>query len=179
MADSRSNHEAVKALSQDICDAFDHVTRDGGMSWSQCEAEDIGTTDAVERARGLDKDTHWRQLISDPNWHPFGGGGFNFIDEIGFRYYLPPTMIRFIHGEITEYFEGHLLRHIEGFVTEGDPTWTPAQLEAIARFILFMAANDPDKDGRRTWETALKTRWVKYLPTFNLPYKWSELKAGH
>jgi hypothetical protein len=170
---SQSNCQAVSALTVDICNAFDGVKRDGGISWRECEAIDEGSSEEeCEQARNLDKDMHWAELVDDPKWQPFpGAGGFPFIDEIGFRYYLAPTMIRFVRGEITEYYPGHLLGSIDRFVAAGDPAWTPAQLEAIARFILFMAANDPEGDGRRTWETALKTRWIQYLPVFHSPYK--------
>ena len=171
-ASSQMSHEALKAIIEEICIAFADVKRDGGISWSETEVIDgYGSEEERQQARGSDKDTHWNQLIDDPKWQPFGFGGFNFIDEIGFRYYLPPTMIRFLRGDITEYFGGHLLSKIDGFVREGDPMWTTEQLESIARFILFMAASDPDAEGRRAWESGLKTRWIAKLPVFHSPYK--------
>jgi hypothetical protein len=175
MADvsTQTNFEAIKALAEDIRNAFEGVKRDGGRSWSECDVMDgYGSEEEREQAWRLDKDMNWTELVDDPKWQPFPGvGGFSFIDQIGFQYYLPATMIRFIYGDITEYYPGHLLKYIERFVTREDPAWTSAQQQAIARFILFMAANDPADESRWVWETALKTRWNEYLPVFHSPYK--------
>lgn len=94
--------------------AFADVTRgDRGIWWSECVAIDKYETENVcEAARLSDTDSPWSELVDKLDWQPFPGiGGLRFINAEGFRYYLPPTMIRFLRGDNSEWFPGHLLLH--------------------------------------------------------------------
>ncbi|MFZ4574173.1 MAG: DUF6714 family protein [Phycisphaerales bacterium] len=154
-----------------IASAFANVSRgEQAMSWRECYAYDIdGPEYHREAVRVWDTDTHWSQLVDRPSWVPFPGvGGFSFINAEGFRYYLPPTMIRFLRGEdVHEAWA--LLAPIDQFTTnENLPLWTEPQLQTIARFIDFMARHDPDAlrdpDDPNQWANAITQRWHSYLP---------------
>lgn len=77
--------------------AFDGVTREGGMSWSDSWASDGGP--ASDCPLYPDADRHWSEVVEDPRWTLDGGwGGFNFLDAIGLRYYLPAALTRCINS---------------------------------------------------------------------------------
>lgn len=163
-------HAERDALMAEIRTAFKDVTRNGGISWNECDARDgYGTDEECAHARLSDTDTHWSQLVDDPAWDPFPGtGGFAFIDGIGFRYYLPPTMIRFLRGEITEWFPGHLLQSINGLVLNSSRFWTDEQVRCVARFIDLMSRLEyPDWNHPHTdvnpWKEALVQYWNQRL----------------
>ena len=76
-----------------IKDAFKDVTREGGVSWHECEVIDNYGSDAERAlARTRDTDRHWTELLSTEAFYPSGIGGFCFLDPIGFRYYLPAAL---------------------------------------------------------------------------------------
>jgi hypothetical protein len=162
--------ESEKVIAE-IHAAFETVTRGPHtVSWSECVVlDDYGSKKDQLAARRSDSDTHWNQLVDDEKWKPFPGvGGFSFIELDGFKYYLPPTMIRFLRGDRAEWYAGHLLRSIEEF-TEQESQWTYEQLVAIAHFIDFMSRDDPghdyaeDDSDRDTWKKAMKRRWHKFI----------------
>ncbi len=82
-----------------ITDAFQGVTRDGGVSWSEADAIDsYGSPAERAAARASDTDQSWQEVANNPNWDPDQSyGGFSFLDPLGFRYYLPAAMVRAIH----------------------------------------------------------------------------------
>ena len=95
-------------------------------------------------------------------------GGFSFIEVKGLQYYLPPTMIRFLHGDNTEWFPGHLFGVIERWTHAWTlPYWTEAQIQCVARFISFMSRHDPDllrnPNEENLWLEALHRRWNAHL----------------
>lgn len=94
-------------LIAEVHEAFRDVSREGGVSWSEAEViDDYGGPAKCAAARKSDRDTHWSQLLDDPNWNPAPGvGGFSFLDPIGFRYYLPVVMIRSLRSGFDEGFE--------------------------------------------------------------------------
>lgn len=165
------NDESQEALDRaamiaDIESVFAGVTRGRlGFSWSECEALDrYETAEECERARLADKDTNWRELVEDETWEPFSGmGGFCFINHEGFRYYLPPTMVRFACGNTYQLFDGQLLGTINRFTDEALGFWTQEQLRCIARFIEFMSRHDVDDDAKAEWERAIEERWKAHL----------------
>lgn len=166
MTSDRTQHDDERApIIADIHRVFGSVTKGRGYSWSECGAlDDYEDVDGCARARALDTDTHWRELVDDATWEPFpGSGGFSFINHEGFRYYLPPTMIRFVSGNISEWFPGHLLREIDRFSDEALGFWSQEQLACIARFIQYMSMHDEDDESRGAWASALKARWSRHL----------------
>ena len=160
------------ALIADIHAAFAGVTRGRhGISWNECAALDMfESEESCEAARQSDSDQQWSELIADPDWDPFPGiGGFNFINSEGFRYYMPPTMIRFLRGDSSEWFHGHLLGVIERLVDpESRHLWSRPQLGCIARFIDFMSRHDNevhhDSDEPNLWADAFRRYWHAELP---------------
>ncbi len=94
------------ALRAEIYAAFAGVTREGGVSWTESREIDNYVMDQAAwmanraAARAKDIDTNWEQVVEDPEWNGATGiGGWNFVDEIGFRYYLPVAMARFLRGD--------------------------------------------------------------------------------
>lgn len=84
-----------EALLAEIYEVFSGVSRQGGVSWSECEVIHLyGSPEdrAIARAKAPDK--HWQELLDDPDWDPESGiGGWPFLDAIGFRYYLAAAMV--------------------------------------------------------------------------------------
>jgi hypothetical protein len=167
----RGRVESEKIIAE-IHEAFGSVTRGAhAISWRECVALDnyLQETNLLE-VRQSDADTHWSELVDDQDWDPFPGiGGFSFINLDGFKYYLPPTMIRFLRGDNSEWFPGHLLKSIEEF-TEQESQWTHKQIVAIAHFIDYMSRYDlyDEKDEEEgsdwdTWKKAMKRRWHKFI----------------
>jgi hypothetical protein len=160
---SDQDREERDAIVANIHAAFADVTRgEHGISWNESVALDnYEPEDICEAARRSDTDGHWSELIADSSWQPFPGiGGFSFINGEGFRYYLPPTMIRFLGGETTEWYPGHLLGVIERFMEPHLLPLSDRQLRCIARFISFMARHDDDPN---SWMAAMDRRWHAYL----------------
>ncbi len=101
-------HRERALLIAEIHGAFKDVTREGGVSWTEAYAIDDYTYSVDDnnvldeeraKARALDKDISWQELVDDPKWPPGPDfGGFSFLDAIGYRYYLPATMIRDLRG---------------------------------------------------------------------------------
>lgn len=132
---------------QAIRKAFHGVKRGGGISWSMCEAIDDWASSEEIHAAGLrDKESCWEDLIDDREWHAFpGGGGFCFIDDIGFRYYAPVVMIRMLNGKVEEGFPGHFVEYLNRFAMshmQSHLAWTLPQMIATAKFVRFLARNE-------------------------------------
>ena len=163
--DAAAERDAIVAA---IYMAFGSVRRGpDGTSWSETVALDFYRhEDECLAARKADKDGAWGELVDDPGWQPFPGvGGFSFIDAAGFHYYLPPTMVRTLQGDNPEWYDGHLLGVIDRFF-DAVP-WRDGELEAIARFVAFMAKHDSDlcsEEGDNVWQVAIEKRWHQHLP---------------
>jgi len=82
-----------KALINEIHAAFDGVTREGGVSWSETKLlDDWGESKgrAGAEARAKDTDQSWAELTVSEQWSAgVGVGGWSFLDPIAMRYYLP------------------------------------------------------------------------------------------
>lgn len=87
-----------KALIAEVYDAFEGVSREGGVSWRQSRLHDAGVRPYTQReyreAGEQDKDKCWQDLVEDATWDPDIGGSFSFLDAIGFRYYIPVVLVR-------------------------------------------------------------------------------------
>jgi hypothetical protein len=86
------------ALIAEIHEAFEGVTREGGVSWNETFVLDgYGSEEECSKARKTDRDHRWADLAYDETWIAGPGvGGWSFLDAIGFRYYLPAGMIRML-----------------------------------------------------------------------------------
>ncbi len=123
----------------------------------------------------MDKDTSWTQLVDDPNWRAdMGMGGFNFMDAIGRRYYLPAKMVRELNGGSTLLEHNLDLSDIDGTLD----TWKLEKLSlldrrqrlCVKRFLEWIIA-DAERRGVDTgnkacaitaqgWRRALDSYWV-------------------
>jgi hypothetical protein len=162
------------AVERDIRWAFRFVTRDDGVSWSESYViDDRGGDKERAAARASDKDQHWSELIEDKNWEPERGlGGFCFLDQIGFRYYLPAAMVRNLQGDFgarSVDLEFHLrLPAEEDRRLRYEVRWqifNDEQRAAIARYLLVEAMRETREGGPLdgiAWET-LHSHWIKWL----------------
>jgi len=161
--DLENEQRAVEAL---IRRAFASVSREGGTSWSEAEVVDGDASGRTpEQARAEDTETSWESLVNDPNWHhEVGIGGFNFLDRIGFRYYIAPAMIRCIQergGELTSY----ALTPSGDFTREMWSLLSVKQSNTIARFVRLMIAMhiaDGDRIYGESWSDAYKLHWRQW-----------------
>ncbi len=157
------------ALLAYIHDAFKGVTREGGVSWSQAGVIDGHGTEAEEiAARESDVDTRWQDVLDDASFNPDASwGGFSFLDPIGFRYYLPPAMIRCIEESRDCKLCSHLKLAPRG---DGSHGWTLKKWSLLSRkqslcvkaFIQYMIdlAEVSDLSYEREWWTeALDSHW--------------------
>jgi hypothetical protein len=95
----------------EIREAFKNVMRGNGVSWLETGVlDDYGTPHERKAARAKDPDRPWAELVDDPSWDPDQGwGGFSFLDAEGFRYYLPPAMLRTIRDVEPQWSLAHHL----------------------------------------------------------------------
>lgn len=155
----------LAAVEAEIRSAFHGVTREGGVSWTEAAAID-GTPELPDEqaARAMDTERGWEELVDDPAWiHEPGIGGLNFLDPIGFRYYLAPAMIRCCRegwGEFTAY----AMRLLGEYAEEQASLVTPEQAAAVIRFLRCMRALDQARASvcvDEAWSNAL-TSWERW-----------------
>jgi hypothetical protein len=135
--------EAIKA-------AFQGVSREGGVSWSETDViDDYGTEEMRAIARASDTDTEWEELILSGTFlDDAAPGSFSFLDAIGFRYYLPAAMCQalmpeydsegrfFYYGSVTFHLaSADRSIHREGFLLLNDD-----QRRVVANFIAYHEA---------------------------------------
>jgi hypothetical protein len=158
--------EEQKAVEASIREAFRGTRRAGGISWS--ESREVDNYEGPEKraaASALDKETSWEDLVDDPGWDDEAGvGGFNFLDAIGYAYYLAPAMIRCVrNGEagalgyavtVDNEFKRELVRLVDG-----------RRALAVAQFLKFMIAvaeEMPDYRFDERWRYAYEIYWQKF-----------------
>lgn len=145
--------------------AFHGVTREGGVSWTQAAAID-GTPELPDEnlARAMDTERAWEELVDDPAWiHEPAIGGLNFLDPIGFRYYLAPAMIRCCREREGE-FTAYAMRILGEYKEEQASLVTPEQAGVVIRFLRLMCEVDrarPDAVPGGAWDDALDS-WVRW-----------------
>lgn len=157
-----------EALLRQIHEAFKGVTREGGVSWSETGViDDYGSVEERAAARAYDEDTSWTELVDDERWHPNQGcGGYPFLDAIGFRYYLPPAMVRVARSRDPN--EAMNLRYELTLVrAEGDlRSWaleqwsllSAEQRSVIKRFVQYMERSSDDWWAKH-WRDAYESYW--------------------
>ena len=157
----------------EIHEAFQDVSREGGVSWSESEViDDYGDDAERDEARSRDLDTHWTQLVDDPNWHCEPGvGGFTFLDPIGFRYYLAPGLVRIVRdinatdGIDLEFRLGIGTDEPSEYLKSQHSLLDTRQRKCIARCLLFFereAATTSCDNGVQVLEF-LDAGWSQYL----------------
>src|SRR5690349_9872994 len=132
-----------RSVEAEIHAAFAGVSREGGVSWTESRVIDGEPGPRTpDEARAQDKEGSWQELIEDPGWNlECGVGGFNFLDAIGYRYYLAPAMVRAMRGDETGnisfalYFHPPAHADANSFRAERVSLITSAQGRAVARFL--------------------------------------------
>lgn len=140
----KPEQDAVEAL---IRRAFRGVSREGGVSWSETFAIDsMRDEQECARARELDTDACWEDLIVDPDWdYDATSGGFNFLDAIGWRYYIAPALIRCTREGGGEFISYHL-KYGGEYKHEQVRLLTRTQKHAVARAIRLMIPLSQSRD---------------------------------
>ncbi|MFA6043677.1 MAG: DUF6714 family protein [Phycisphaerales bacterium] len=131
-----------RAIEAQIREAFKGVTREGGVSWTETDVIDANGSDAERAAaRASDRESGWGELVDDPKWE-FGTswGGFSFLDAIGFRYYLPPAMIRDLRDGVPSVSLQCNLHIDSDYQLERVSLFNAHQSHVVARFVRFMIA---------------------------------------
>jgi hypothetical protein len=155
----RAEQRAVEA---EIREAFRGVSRGGGVSWTESMSVDAREDpEECEQARRQDTDQSWEELVDDPAWEPeIMVGGFNFLDDIGIRYYIGPAMIRCTRTACGEFVGYALTDKING----DTDLFTERQAGAIARFIRFMIAVHAARNDNiygKIWHRAYRAAWYQ------------------
>lgn len=156
-----SQRVAVEAM---IRAAFAGVTREGGTSWTESMIiDDLGDDAACERARRSDREPNWDALIDDPDWFDDpGSGGFNFLDPVGYRYYLAPKMVRCLRRDQDDEFFCYALSVDSELRREQISLLNPLQRGAVAAFVRYMVARFESRstlDGLRGWKNCYRSFW--------------------
>ena len=153
---------------EEIEAAFKGVTREGGVSWSETRViDDYGSEPERAAARAQDKDKTWMEVGLDPNWRiDMGVGGFVFLDQIGFSYYLAAGMVAVIRGASSWPVE---------FQLSPDPTATPEnpnkrcaalsepQRVCVKHFIKHMIQATNNTNYETDWKKLYASYW-KQVP---------------
>jgi len=159
-------------LIAEINAAFAGVTREGGVSWSESEVRDhYGTIEERARARARDQERSWEELVDDPAWHPDPGvGGLSFVDPIGFRYYVPAAMTRYLRGE-GEFSLASYLTLRDEFREHTLGTWSlldARQRACVRRFLRHvLAVEEPPVDPEARpgwWDPAFEAEGYPWQP---------------
>lgn len=140
-----------------IEEAFNGVKRGDAITLHQALViDDYGSQEDFLAAAKLDTEARWQDvpaLAIAENPAPF-----NFLDPAGFRYYLPAAMSWSVRNYVNDDYDSSFFTYLavlptvapreigrglgkafdlEGFIKER--SFTPAQVNAIYRFICFMA----------------------------------------
>lgn len=177
MSDVSDFESRRNALITDITAAFDGVSRGDGTTLHEAMAIDDREPPEEQRAaRRLDLEGRWQDV---PDCDIFECcSALSFLDESGFRYYIPAFMIYGLrHWGKDESFildscEFHLLHEYPKSLRKSDPAsiarrnqFTAAQSEAVARFLRFIIEFDEMKADRATAEAV--GRWEQYARDSN------------
>ncbi len=176
------------ALTAEIHAAFEGVSREGGVSWSETFALDqcCPTQEECDRARAMDQDEGWVELVDDSEWNeqPLSGG-FSYLDPIGFRYYLPVALVRSVRSGRDNGIRHALslvpsraidklradfalsAKHHEDMNAYRLETWSllsNRQCLCVARFLRHMIVLNSGKDHRwqdelRSWNETYESYW--------------------
>ena len=161
---SFADEQRKAALIQEITTAFDGVSRANSVSLSEARViDDCGTGSYEERAEARKQDTETRwQDVSD---HDICTGNWclSFLDDIGFRYYIPAYIVWFLRNIDNEDPEApsyssdtfdsliYALKANDGggldeFHLSKYKLFTPEQSKAIAHFLEFEKKREDDNE---------------------------------
>jgi hypothetical protein len=149
-----SSYELRKAaLIEEITQAFDGVSRENGVSLSESWViDDYGSDEERAEARRKDTETRWQDVPDEDIG--FGYSCLNFLDEIGFHYYIPAFVVWFLRHVDNEDPDGPGFNSmtfewliyalgssssgpLDDFALARFRMFSPAQCKAIAHFLEF------------------------------------------
>lgn len=135
----------------DIASAFGGVSREDGTTLHEAIALDDSASDEEQRAaRRLDVDMSWQDVPDADIWAC--NSALSFVDEKGFRYYIPAFMTHALRhweddvdGYVLSACTYHLLHESSKSLRKSEPaslaarySFTGAQSRAVARFLRFI-----------------------------------------
>ncbi len=148
-----------QSLIDEIFAAFDGISREGGVSWTEAQLLDnFATPEECAAARVADKET-WQELLADPHWRS-DGFEWCFLDPNGLAYYLPAGIIRTVQTG-WDLDVGFILSqpnkdtYHENRFEETIMAFSLRQALAVKRFLIYMDAIDSDP----RWCKALENGW--------------------
>lgn len=141
-----------QAVIEEITVAFGGVSREGGVTLSEAWViDDYGSDEERAEARKEDTETRWQDVPERDI--AYGSSCLSFLDEIGFRYYLPAYIVwclRHIDSEDANdlIYESNSYQSIVWHLTDIGPDlhqyrmarfelFTLEQSKAIAHFLEF------------------------------------------
>jgi len=147
-----SYEQRKQAVIAEITAAFDGVSRKGGVSLSEAWViDDYGSDEERAEARKEDTETRWQDVPERDI--AYGSSCLSFLDDIGFRYYLPAYIVWCLRHIDTEdpndlIYESDSYGSIIYHLTDKRPDlhqyrmarfalFTPEQSKAIAHFLEF------------------------------------------
>ncbi|VAX39837.1 hypothetical protein MNBD_PLANCTO03-354, partial [hydrothermal vent metagenome] len=149
--------------------AFQDVSREGGISWSETFVlDDYGTKEERAAARAMDNDTHWTELLHGDAMSPaIAFGGPSFLDAIGFRYYLPVLMLKAFDDEADN---NGLMFHLtlgegefEAYSREHWSLLDRRQRLCVKRFVRYMVEQSKEQGYgmEEEWAEVLASYWER------------------
>lgn len=149
-----------RELIDEITSAFGGVSREDGTTLHEAIAiDDYASDDEQRAARRLDVDTRWQDVPDAEIWAC--NSALSFVDEKGFRYYIPAFMTYALRhweddedGYVLSACTHHLLHERSKSLRQSDPAsiaarynFTGAQSKAVARFLRFVIDSyEPEAD---------------------------------
>jgi hypothetical protein len=135
----------------EIISAFGGVSREDGTTLHEAIAlDDCASPDEQRAARSLDVDGRWQDVPDAEIWAC--NSALSFVDEKGFRYYIPAFMTYALRhweddedGYVLSACMYHLLHERSKSLRQSDPAsiagrynFTGAQSKAVTRFLRFV-----------------------------------------
>jgi len=143
--DGTSQNDARREEARKILEAirrdFDEVRPEGAITLHETlELDGYGSVRAGLAARKRDTDKHWWEVRDEWIEEVNGVGGLSFLNDEGFRYYLPAYMSYWLR---TGYETGSLRYFIAGSRKYRYRLFNAAQRVTIARFVKFVHRSFP------------------------------------
>lgn len=125
--------------------------------------DNYGTDEERRIARKKDTDRHWWEVKDEWIKTNCGIGGLCFLDDAGFRYYLPAYMSYWLR---TGKEPDCLIFHLNNTRSRSfDTLFTTEEKEVIADFLNYIYRSGQDDDAKK----ALSRFWGRFLTKKNNP----------
>lgn len=150
------------ALIELITRAFVSVERGSGLTLHEADAQDFGGN--RDEARLKDTDTRWQDVPSEAIVDCYTA--LSILDAAGFRYYLPAYMVWTLNNFTSD---ANSVDWTIYSLLPRDPSryavFTPAQAEATACFLRFMARCTNGQVNEEAAQKALTEYWGQFCPS--------------